>query len=282
VNFVLNRPAKGNSMTPEVLDLLEQGLLRADDDQGIHAVLISGSPACRDFCTGYFNDVPGTADPSEATVEADIRHVEAVQRKLQRIFDMHKPVVAKVHGRCIAGGTDLAFLCDIVIASEDARFGFPPHRDIGTAPINQWLYHCGPQWAKRLLLTGDMIGAADAAAIRLILKAVPRESLDQEAHGLMKRLAKIDPALLAAHKRAVNLGMELMGARTFQRLAAELDVRAHWAPSALALQAALSGDGAASFNSSLRQSRLEKFGDGIAHVCEPDPYDADGRLSERA
>ena len=273
VELVLNRPTKGNSLSLDLLDGLEAGLRASDRDGEVHAVLISGSPDCPDFCTGYFFE--GQAN---RTVEEDVLHTEAVLRRIQTIFDMHKPVVAKVRGRCIAGGTDLAFMCDMVLASEGATFGFPPHRDLGTAPANQWLYHCGPQWAKRLLFTGDSIAAPDAARIGLILKALPDDALDGESEGLMQRLSRIDPALLATHKRAVNLGMELMGARTAQRLAAELDVRAHWSPSALDVQSRAAKGGP--LNAELRQERAEKFGHGLARAGEPDQYDERGRLIE--
>lgn len=273
-HLILNRPAKGNSLSDDLLTALQAALLAADRDDDVHAVLISGSPACADFCTGYFMQ-GGTA----RSTEQDLMKMEADQRRLQTIFDMHKPVIAQVHGRCFAGGTDLALLCDIVIAEEDAAFAFPPHRDFGHAPSDQWLYHCGPQWAKRLLFTGDTIGARDAARIGLILKAVPADALNREVRGLMQRLGRIDPALLAAHKRAVNLGLELMGARTFQRLALELDARAHHAPHSVFVRERSRARGAADFNRQLKADRLEKFGTGRLRVTEPDPVDDQGRLT---
>lgn len=147
------------------------------------------------------------------------------------LFDMHKPVLAQVHGRCLAGGTDLALLCDMVICSDDARFGFPPARAQGSLPSHMWLYHLGPQWAKRLLLTGDSLGGPDAAALGLVLKSVPAESLRAEVEALADRLAHIDVDLLSCNKRIVNMGLELMGARTLQRMAAEMDARGHLAKS---------------------------------------------------
>ena len=84
-----------------------------------------------------------------------------------QLFDMHKPVIAQVHGTCIGIGTELAWFCDMVIVADDARIGFPPVRDLGTPPGSMWLYHCGPQWAKRLLLTGDSLTGKDAAEHRL-------------------------------------------------------------------------------------------------------------------
>ena len=91
------------------------------------------------------------------------------------------PVIAQVHGNCLAGGTDLALHCDLVVASDDARIGFPPVRSMGVPPTNMWLYHVGPQWTKRLLFTGDTVSGTEAAAIGLVLTAVPESELD--GHG---------------------------------------------------------------------------------------------------
>ena len=97
--------------------------------------------------------------------EDDAWQLERSQRLRMALFDMHKPIVAQVHGHCLAGGTDIALLCDMIIAADDAIFGFPPARDLGALPNNMWLYNVGPQWAKRLTLTGDTITGAEAAQI---------------------------------------------------------------------------------------------------------------------
>ena len=143
------------------------------------------------------------------------------------IFDMHKPVIARVHGNCLAGATDLALMCDFVIAAEDAKIGFPATRANGTPPNNFWIYHVGPQWAKRLIMTGDNIWGRDAAKIGLVLDAVPEDELDAAVNELARRLSFVDADMLSAHKRVLNMAMELMGARTLQRFAAESDARAH-------------------------------------------------------
>jgi enoyl-CoA hydratase len=129
------------------------------------------------------------------------------------LFDMHKPVVAQLHGYCLAGGTDIALLCDIIIAAQDAVIGFPPARDLGALPNNMWLYHVGPQWAKRLTLTGDTITGAEAAQIGLVLKAVPAELLEAEVEGLLDRFAMIDADLLSPTS-ASSTSAWVMGART--------------------------------------------------------------------
>ena len=190
------------------------------------------------------------------------------------LFDMHKPSIAQVHGYCLAGGTDIALLSDMIIAAEDATFGFPPARDLGALPNNMWLYHCGPQWAKRLTMTGDRITGADAAKIGLVMKAVPAAALEQEVDGLLRRLALIDPDLLSTNKRVINIGLELMGARTLQRMAAEMDSRGHLAPAARATMRALRDDGVRA----TVHARDERFPDGIVRVDEPELRDADGRF----
>jgi enoyl-CoA hydratase len=175
-------------------------------------------------------------------------------------------VVAQVHGHCLAGGTVIALFCDIVIAADDANIGFPPSRDLGATPSMMWLYHAGPQWAKRLLLTGDTVSGEDAAAIGLVLKSVPADLLEAEVEHLLDRFASIDHHLLSANKRIVNLGLELMGARTLQRLSAENDARAHIAPGTRAFFERVGKHG-------LRDAFKERdavFGDGRAHVREPE------------
>jgi enoyl-CoA hydratase len=208
------------------------------------------------------------------TFDDDVWQLERLQRLRIAPFELHKPVVAQVHGACLAGGTDLVLYCDLVIAAEDARFGFPPARDLGSLPSQMWLYHVGPQWAKRLLLTGDGISGADAAAIGLALKAVPADLLAQEVEQLLDRFALIHPDLLAANKRIVNLGLELMGARTLQRLAIENDARAHRTP-------AFDEFGRRAREHGLKEAmrmRDEPFGDGRARVDGPEVRDEDGNL----
>ena len=188
------------------------------------------------------------------------------------IFDMHTPVIAQIHGYCVAGGTDIALLCDMIIAADDTLIGFPPARAQGALPNNMWLYNVGPQWAKRLMLSGDFVTGADAAKIGLVLKAVPLDLLEQEVEGLADRLAMIDTELLSANKRIINIGLEIMGARTLQRIATENDARAHLAPSVAEF-------GARSREHGLKaalQWRDTKFGDQRALVDRPEIRDEQG------
>ena len=169
--ITLNRPEKLNAISATMLRELHDALWDADDDTSVHCVVLAGEG--RAFCAGY--DLSplqqGGEDPVERrgsrSFDDDTWQMERSQRLRMALFDMHKPVIAQVHGYCLAGGTDLATLCDMLICADDARFGFPPGRDLGVLPTQMWLYHVGPQWAKRLLMTGDTVywcrGCADRA-----------------------------------------------------------------------------------------------------------------------
>jgi enoyl-CoA hydratase len=158
-------------------------------------------------------------------------------------FDMHKPVIAKIQGNCIANGTDIALLADMIITAHDAKIGYPPVRAQGSPPSHMWLYHMGPQWAKRLLLTGDLMRGRDAAKAGLALQSVPAAKLDAHVDELASRIAAISPDLLACNKRIVNLGLELMGAKTLQRLASEMDARGHLSDGRMAFRRAIQEHG---------------------------------------
>jgi enoyl-CoA hydratase len=262
--ITLNRPAKRNALSEPLMELLNQRLWEADEDNRVRCVVLRA--AGPDFSSGYDlqrydQPIPGQIDHKRgrAKFDDDAWHQEKAQRLRMALFDMHKPVIAQVHGRCLAGGTDLALLCDMVVCADDAQFGFPPARSQGSLPSHMWLYLVGPQWAKRLLLTGDSILGADAVKIGLALKSVPAPQLDEEVAILAARLALIDADLLSANKRIVNIGLELMGMRTLQRMAAEMDARGHLAASRT------------EFNETVRTEGLKEavhrrdgpFGDGI-------------------
>jgi enoyl-CoA hydratase len=282
--ITLNRPEKLNALSGELQREVNEALWEADNDTNVRAVIIKG--AGRAFSAGY--DLTPLASRRSApegetytavyrggaTFDDDAWQLERAQRLRMAIFDMHKPVIAQVHGYCLAGGTDIALLCDIVIAAEDATIGFPPARAMGTLPNHMWTYLCGPQWAKRLLLTGDTVTGAEAAKIGLVLKAVPADMLEAEVEGLVDRLAMIDAELLTTNKRIVNVALELMGARTVQRLAAEMDARAHLAPSVREFGRIAGEQG---LKAALNW-RDGKFGDGRARVEGPEVRDSGGRL----
>jgi len=236
-SIMLNRPERRNALSNELLVELRDALLEADDREDVNVVLLSGEG--KDFCAGYDLvsayevdpvDQAGNAIPyrkTSANIDNDCWSMERFQSLPNIIYDLHKPVIAKIHGNCLAGGTDLAFRCDMMVAADNARIGFPATRANGSPPAHMWTYHLGPQWAKRMLMTGDILLGRDAAKLGLVLDAVPAEELDVFAMELAQRVAMVDPELNSAHKRIVNLAMEQMGMMTVQRLAVEMDARAH-------------------------------------------------------
>jgi len=266
--ITLTRPDKHNALTSRLLEELEHALWEADADLSVHCVIVRGEGPS--FCSGYDLTALGAKRRegyrTGRSHDDDIWMIEQNNRRIRTLWDMHKPSIAQVHGSCLAGGTDLALACDIVIAADDARIGFPAARTMGALPNNLWMYHCGPQWAKRLQLTGDSVTGADAAKIGLVLKAVPAAALEDEVEGLADRFALIDPDLLAANKRITNLALELMGARTLQRLAGENDARAHRAPAVRQYGRDVREHG---LKETLRR-RDEPFGEGYARVDEPE------------
>ncbi|HXT79849.1 MAG TPA: crotonase/enoyl-CoA hydratase family protein [Acetobacteraceae bacterium] len=265
----LNRPERRNALSSKLLRELNAALQEADEHNAVHCVVLRG--AGPHFCAGAdlteYSSGRGEAYRGRQEIDDDVWRLEQGQRMRIQLFDMHKPVIAQVHGTCIGIGTELAWFCDMILVADDARIGFPPVRDLGTPPGSMWLYHCGPQWAKRLLLTGDSLTGKDAAAIGLALKSFPSDQLETEVMRLADRLGLVDPHLLSANKRLVNLGLELMGARTIQRIGAEIDARGHLAPKARAFRETMRAHGV----KHAFQQRDAAFGSGFASVTGPDP-----------
>jgi len=282
--ITLNRPEKLNALSLGLMEELNEALWEADNNREVHTVILKG--AGRAFSAGY--DLTGadylvpvsriqsqeTPYRTGRTIDDDSWRLERAQRFRMALFDMHKPVIAQIHGYCLAGGTDIALLCDMLIAADDATIGFPPARSMGALPNNMWLYNVGPQWAKRLTMTGDTITGKEAEEIGLVLKSVPPDLLEQEVEQLADRMAMIDVDLLSSNKRIINMGLELMGARTLQRMAAEGDARAHRAE-------ATAGFDKTAREKGLKEAFIErdgKFGDGRARVRGPEIRDENGRL----
>ncbi|MGH9079366.1 MAG: enoyl-CoA hydratase-related protein [Acidimicrobiales bacterium] len=226
--LTLNRPAQHNPLTPRCIRELLAAVADAEGDAAVRAVLIRGSG--RSFSSGY-GILPDELEPGEAAspggIEGDVASMLELGTGWAKVWHCAIPVIAQVHGNCLAGGTDLALHCDIVVAAEDARIGFPPVRSMGVPPTNMWLYHLGPQWTKRLLFTGDTITGAEGASVGLVQSAVPAAALDGYALALAERIALVGRDLLTANKRVINQGIELMGRTELQRFAALNDAVAH-------------------------------------------------------
>jgi len=264
----LNNPARRNALSWDLLVEFRGALLEADDLRAVSAIVVEG--AGPDFCAGYDmqsayaryaaeSPEAGTYRTGSDSFDDDAWKLERFQELLRTPFNLHKPVIAKVHGNCLAGGTDLALYCDLVIAADNARIGFPATRAMGSPPNHMWIYNVGPQWAKRLLLSGDVLSGQDAARVGLAVASHPAADLEREVMTLAARLATVDPELLATNKRIVNIALEVAGAGTVARLAAEMDSRAHLTRAKKEFDADVAAFG---FKAAARR-RDEPFGDGI-------------------
>jgi enoyl-CoA hydratase len=236
--LTLNRPRQHNPLTSLCIDELLTAVADAGRDPDVRVVVIRSSGPS--FSSGY-GVIPEDTRPgdqyTQSGMEADATAMLDLAAGWSRIWDCAIPVIAQVHGNCLAGGTDLALHCDIVVAADDARIGFPPVRSMGVPPTNMWLYHLGPQWTKRLLFTGDTLTGAEAAAVGLVQSSVPEPDLEKTVLDLAMRIALVGRDLLVANKRVINQGVELMGRSQLQRFAALNDAVAHRSPEARAFTA---------------------------------------------
>ena len=212
--LTLNRPASLNALSAELIDRLSEALSAAAEDQTVRVLIIRG--AGRAFCAGY--DLKEEAEHRAERGPLDVAGwraelAESVARMLE-VFDHPKPVIAQVHGYCLAGGCDLMMMCDVAVASDDAVFGEPEIR-FGSGVVTMvmpWLV--GARKAKELLLTGeDRIPAAEALRIGLVNRVVPRDHLDEETLALARKIAVLDPIGVSLTKRAINRSLEVAGFR---------------------------------------------------------------------
>jgi len=222
--ITLNRPDRRNALSQLLQRELVAAVEECADDATVHAVIIRG--AGKSFCGGYDlagGQEDGHQDASSITLPRRALKTAAMARNWQRIWNAPIATIAQVHGHCLAGGTDIALHCDIVIAAEDATFGYPALRMGGTPPTNMWLYHMGPQWAKRLLYTGDTFTGRLAEKIGFALEAIPADRLDDHVLTLATRIAAMGRDIVGMNKLVLNAAMDLMGRATLQGISAPMD-----------------------------------------------------------
>ena len=229
--IVLARAAEYNTITPQLRDELARAIDDADADPAVHVILLRAEgPA---FCAGYGLDwaVPAQAAAGEATERgarawdsvADLRMMGRFVDTYMKLWYARKPTIAAVHGWCIGGGTDMVLCADLIVAADDARFGYPPSRVWGTPTTAMWVYRMGLERAKRYLLTGDEISAAKAAELGLILEVVPAADLAAHAWALATRMARVPTNQLVMLKLLCNHTAEQMGLGTSRLLGTLFD-----------------------------------------------------------
>src|SRR5207248_6941544 len=194
--ITLNRPEALNAIDAELPGELEEAVTRANADAGVHVIVLSG--AGRAFCAGHDLTAYAQAAGANAAVQEmpwdpmmDFAFMGRITEQFMSLFRSHRPVIAKVHGFAVAGGSDIALCADLIVMAEDARIGYMPARVWGCPTTAMWVYRLGLEKAKRMLLTGDTIDGRQAADWGLVVDAVPLDGLDRRVEELADRMAGV-------------------------------------------------------------------------------------------
>ena len=225
--IILNRPEVMNAIDDDLPRELADAVARADADPGVHVMVLSG--AGKAFCAGYDLDHYASGTGPNKVVQdmpwdpmQDYQFMWSNTQSFMSLFRAMKPVICKVHGFAVAGGSDIALCADITIMGDTAQIGYMPTRVWGTPTTAMWVYRLGPEKAKRMMFTGDRITGREAAEMGLVLKSVPDEQLDDEVEALAQRMSAVPINQLAMQKLVVNQAMEATIVQT-QRLATIFD-----------------------------------------------------------
>jgi enoyl-CoA hydratase len=216
VRLVLNRPSKLNAISAELRDALVEAIADVAAEDEVRVVVIEG--AGRAFCAGYdlSEEAPASAWGWREVLDRDVEATLAIWR-------CPKPVIAAVHGYCLAGGLELAMACDLIVAADDAQLGEPEIR-FGSAPVTLLMpYLIGQKATRELLFTGDLVDAAEARRIGLVNRVVSRERLSDEVDALADKLARVESDVMAPTKLMLNRAMEAAG--FLEAVAMGLDVQ---------------------------------------------------------
>ncbi len=250
--ITFNRPEKGNSIVADTPLELAACVERADLDPNVHVILVSGRG--EGFCAGFdlsaYADGTASAGGSEhqGTVldgktqavnhlpnqpwdpMIDYQMMSRFVRGFSSLMHCDKPTVVKIHGYCVAGGTDIALHADQVIAASDAKIGYPPMRVWGVPAAGLWAHRLGDQRAKRLLFTGDCITGAQAAEWGLAVEAPEPQDLDERTERLVARIAAMPVNQLIMAKLACNTSLLQQGVATSRMVSTVFDGIARHTP----------------------------------------------------
>ena len=252
-HITLDRPERGNGITPALVRELAECVERADLDPSVHVMLLSGagpgfcggydlvesaegmgSAAAQDAAAGAGGSPRGSPlDPSVIAANHDPRStwdpmldyamMSRNVRAFMSLFHCGKPVVCKVHGFCVAGGTDMALCSDLLVIAEDAKIGYPPARVWGSPTTALWAHRVGAQRAKRLLFTGDSLSGREAVEWGLAIEAPPAELLDERTETLVQRITRLPVNQLMLMKLLVNQTLYAQGLQATQLLGTVFD-----------------------------------------------------------
>ena len=259
--ITLNRPQRGNGITLEMPRELADCVERANLDPEVHVIALAGNG--KGFCGGY--DLVASAEegmslsegaaegpqrsPLDPTIQAtnhdpertwdpviDFQMMSRNVRGFMSLFHAEKPVLCKVQGFCVAGGTDMALCSDLLVIEDEAKLGYPPARVWGVPTTAMWAWRIGPARAKRLLLTGDSISGTEAFEWGLATEAAPADRLDARFEALLERVARVPVNQLVMHKLLVNQALYAQGLHATQVLGTFFDGIARHTPEGYAFQ----------------------------------------------
>src|SRR6476469_334998 len=279
--ITLDRPERGNGITPRMPAEIAACVERANLDPEVHVIALAGNGT--GFCGGYDlvasaeGDMEGVASPDapkgsalDPMVQArnhdpegtwdpviDFQMMSRNLRGFMSLFHSEKPTVCKVHGYCVAGGTDMALCSDLIVVEDGAKIGYPSVRVWGGPTSALWAFRVGPARAKRLLLTGDSIDGTTAVEWGLAAEAAPAAELDQRFDDLLDRIARVPTNQLVMHKLLINQALYAQGLQATQELGVFFDGIARHTPEGFAFQQRAAEAG---FKQAVRE-RDEPFGD---------------------
>lgn len=232
--ITLDRPHRMNAISLEMPRELAHAVARANSDDRIHVIVLAG--AGKGFCSGYDlvdfaenkGEQPGSqlGGPLEGGAwdpMADYFGMRDNTENFMALWRSYKPTIARVHGPAVAGGSDIALCCDLVVMADEAVIGYPPARVWGCPTTAMWVYRLGAEGAKRMLLTGDRIDGREAERIGLVHKAVPPAELDTYVENLAARISTVPTNQLMMQKLVINQAIDAMGLANTQMMATVFD-----------------------------------------------------------
>ncbi|MEO6605458.1 MAG: crotonase/enoyl-CoA hydratase family protein [Aeromicrobium sp.] len=281
--LTFNRPEQGNSITADTPVELAHAVERADLDPRVHVIVLSGRG--KGFCGGYdlaasaehlMDGGLGISKGSEGTVldpvvqmtnhdpagtwdpMVDFAMMSRFTRGFASLLHANKPTVAKIHGFCVAGGTDIALHCDQIVIAADAKIGYPPTRVWGVPSAGMWAHRLGDQRAKRLLLTGDCLSGEEAAEWGLAIEAPEPDQLDKRTEILVQRIAAMPLNQLMMVKLALNSALLAQGVQNSQMISTVFDGISRHTREGYAFQQRAAEAG---FRDAVRERDDEPYGD---------------------
>jgi len=226
--ITLNRPERLNAINDAMPSEIRAAVDAANADDGVHVIVLQGAGAA--FCAGYDLKHYAEADATNRYTQPmpwdpmrDYRYMKRNTEDFMSLWRSYKPTICKVHGYAAAGGSDIALCCDLLVMADDAKIGYMPARVWGCPTTAMWVYRLGPQRAKRMLYTGDMIDGRTAAEWGLALQSVPVGALDAAVAQLAERIAGVPSNQLMMQKLMINQAVDAMGLEQTQMFATVFD-----------------------------------------------------------